>query len=398
MLNLKEWLKYGLDLKGVGMKVANIIEEGRYGGPQARILGIAERLKVEGIDTVVICPKQESERFYTEAVKRKVEIRRVSMHRLSRNPLAIFRYFITFPKEVYSLYQLLKKENIDIVHCNSARQFKGVVAGWLARKKVIWHLQDTWNPLIIRAFFFAASFLVDHFIAAGERVREYYFRRVPLNRKPVKIIQAPVDTSVFDPDLVYADQRIASFPGIKVVSVGNINPAKGYRYFIDAASHFNQKHGEASFWIVGPLFDSQQLYYNMLSQLAQKLNVKNLHFYGSSDNVRAVLKAADIYVCSSIHEASPISVWEAMSMGKAVVSTDVGDIRDFITDGENGFIIPAGNAYQFAEKVKMLAEKPELRIEFGKRARAIAINELDLKITVKKHLEVYRTVLDEVGC
>jgi glycosyltransferase involved in cell wall biosynthesis len=84
-------------------------------------------------------------------------------------------------------------------------------------------------------------------------------------------------------------------------------------------------------------------------------------------------------------------------MGKAVVSTDVGDIRDFITDGENGFIIPAGKAYQLAEKVKILAEKPELRIEFGKRARAIAINELDLKITVRKHLEVYKTVLDKVG-
>lgn len=74
------------------LRVANIIEEGRYGGPQARILGVAERIKVEGIDTVVICPKQESERFYTEAVKRKVEMRRVPMHRLSRNPLAIFRF------------------------------------------------------------------------------------------------------------------------------------------------------------------------------------------------------------------------------------------------------------------------------------------------------------------
>lgn len=111
-------------------RTANIIEEGRYGGPQAQILGVAERLKVGGIDTVVICPEQESERFYTEAVKRKAEMRRVSMHRLSRDPLAIFRYFITFPKEAYFLYQLLKKGNIDIVHCNSARQFKGVVAGW----------------------------------------------------------------------------------------------------------------------------------------------------------------------------------------------------------------------------------------------------------------------------
>ncbi len=375
------------------MKIANIIEEGRYGGPQARILGVAERIKVEGIDTVVICPKQESEQFYTEAVKRKVEMLRVPMHRLSRNPLAIFRYFITFPKEVYFLYQLLKKENIDIVHCNSARQFKGVVAGWLARKKVIWHLQDTWNPLIIRAFFFAASFLVDHFIAAGERVREYYLGRFPLNRKPVKIIQAPVDTSVFDPDLVYADQRIAASPGVKVVSVGNINPAKGYRYFIDAASYFNRKNGEASFWIVGESLESQRNYYDSLLEKSKASDLNNIYLYGPSPNVKSVLKATDIYVCSSIYEASPISVWEAMSMGKAIVATDVGDVSRFIQNGVNGFVVPIGDATALAEKIRILIEDPVLREKFGKKAREVTIENLDLNVTVKKHIEVYRECL-----
>ena len=378
----------------MGLRVGNIIEDGRYGGPHARILVVAERIKDEGIDTVVICPKQESERFYAEAVKRKVEMRRVPMQRLSRSLRAIFRYFITFPKEVYFLCQILKKENIDIVHCNSARQFKGVVAGWLARKKVIWHLQDTWSPLIVRSFFFATSFLVDNFIAAGERVREYYLGRFPLNRKNVKIIQAPVDTSVFDPDFVYADQRIASSSGVNVVSVGNINPAKGYEYFIDAVSHISVHNISANFWVVGPHYESQKTYYEKLQAILQKIPDNSFQFYGASGNIRSVLKAVDIYVCPSIYEASPISVWEAMSMGKAIVSTDVGDVKRFVQDGVTGFIVPPGDPKALAEKISVLLRNLQLRESFGLKSRAVAIQHLDISICTRKHAEVYREVME----
>ena len=41
----------------------------------------------------------------------------------------------------------------------------------------------------------------------------------------------------------------------------------------------------------------------------------------------------DIYICTSNNEASPLSVWEAMSMEKAIISTDVGDVGKFIDDG-----------------------------------------------------------------
>lgn len=375
------------------IKIANIIEEGRYGGPQTRIVGVAERLKAQDIETVIVLPEKESERFYAEAVKRKLAIRSLKMHKLSRSPIAILFYFLTFPKEVYLLCKILKKENIDIVHCNSARQFKGVVAGCLARKKVIWHLQDTWNPLIIRAFFFTASFLVDHFIAAGEKVREYYLGRFPLSRKPVKIIQAPVDTSVFDPDLVYADQRIASSPGVKVVSVGNINPAKGYEYFIDAVSHISKRNIPGNFWVVGPHYENQKTYYEKLQSTSQKITHNSFQFYGASDNIRSVLKAADVYVCSSIYEASPISVWEAMSMGKAVISTDVGDVRQFIQDGVNGFIVPLRDPKALADKIGVLLQDANLRQVFGARARTTAIRHLDISICARKHAEAYRDIL-----
>ena len=53
----------------------------------------------------------------------------------------------------------------------------------------------------------------------------------------------------------------------------------------------------------------------------------NIYFINSRRDVRPLLKRFDIYVCSSDNEASPLSVWEAMSMKKPIVSTDARRYR-----------------------------------------------------------------------
>ena len=119
----------------------------------------------------------------------------------------------------------------------------------------------------------------------------------------------------------------------------------------------------------------------------------NLVFYGRSSDVASVLKAADIFVCSSVSEASPMSVWEAMSMARPIVSSNVGDVAKFIKDRENGFVVPVKNPAALAEKAGMLIENRDLRRIFGEKARDVAIQYLDVEICVRKHAEFYRQVM-----
>lgn len=379
--------------QNTAIRVANIIEEGRYGGPQARILAVAERLKPDGIESVIICPANESERFYAEVIKRRVPIRRLQLHRLSKSLHKIAQYILTFPEEVYFLYRLLELDKIDIVHCNSARQFKGVVAGWLAGKKVIWHLNDTWNPTAILSFFYLAAQLADCFILSGKRVQEYYFDRYFMARKPSKIIHPPVDCDIFNPGNVSPDQVVSTSLGKKVVTVGNINPAKGYEYFIEAASYLCAFDEPVKCVIVGSYYPPQRRYFQKLNSLVVDKKLVNVHFAGASDCVQSILKAADVFVCSSIFESGPMSVWEAMAMGKAIVSTDVGDVRQFIQDGVNGFVVPTKNSKALADKIDILLKDARLRESFGAKARATAVKYLDISICARKHAEFYRQVL-----
>ena len=376
----------------MSIKVANIILDGRFGGPQNRILQVAERLKKCGIETIVIIPKKDSENFYSKLVEKNISVKRLNLHRLTKYKPHLIAWFLFFIPELFFLYRYLKRERIKLVHCNTSWQLKGVLAGKIARAKVIWHLQDTWTPRGIKMLFHLCAPFCDGFIVAGNRVKQYYLNSKMLKAKKIIKIQAPVDTSYFDPNRTIKDKIISNSSGIKITTVGNINPAKGIEYFIEMANILSKIYKSLYFYIVGSHLDSQKEYSRKLFRLIDDYQLKNVTFYGRSDNIASILMATDIFVCSSTTEASPMSVWEAMAMEKAIVSTDVGDVKEFIKDGENGFVVPPRDAEALAEKVGILIEDENLRVKFGKLGRAIAVKELDVEICADKHRRFYLEV------
>ena len=375
------------------LKIANITEDGRFGGPQRWISIVSGRLKDFGFDQIVIFPAVDSGRFYDELKLQGIVTKLISLHRLTKEKTHLIKFVLLFIPEIISLYKLFKKEDVDIVHCNNSWQFKGVIAGRFARKRVVWHLHETSTPFFVNIIFkFLASYFCNAFIITGKRARAYYLGDQRFSKKQIIEIHAPVDTSVFDPENVKEDQKIADCQGLKIVTVANINPIKGIEYFMEMASILEKKYKNLYFFVVGPHFASQKKYSENVYKLAKNLGLEKYCFYGPSDNISSVLKAADIFVCTSISETGPMSVWEAMSMEKAIVSTDVGDVAKFIKDGESGYVVPLKNARAMAEKVGLLIENADLRKKVGTNARKIAIKNLDVDICVKKHGEFYRKI------
>jgi len=236
----------------------------------------------------------------------------------------------------------------------------------------------------------------DAFITAGKRVRAYYLSDQRFSKKPITEIQAPVDTSIFDHQKVKSDHEIARYNGLKIITVANINPTKGIECFVKMASILNKQYNNLVFFVVGSHFGSQRGYSEKVVELVRTSIVKDFHFYGPVENIPSVLKATDIYVCSSIAEASPISVWEAMSMAKPVVSTDVDDVAKFIRNGEIGCVVPIKDAAALAEKTGLLIEDAKLRKRFGQKARETAIKHLDLNICAKRHAQFYKEIMNKL--
>ncbi len=155
----------------------------------------------------------------------------------------------------------------------------------------------------------------------------------------------------------------------------------------------NKQDFDVQFVVVGAIFPSQKRYYTELCMLATELGVDNIEFIGASDDVKPLLKRFDVYLCSSNAESSPISVWEAMAMAKPVVSTDVGDVPVYVRNNESGFIVDVGDSTAIADRLGKLLKNETLRDNFGKKAREVAVRELDISRCTELHLAAYKQIL-----
>ena len=313
----------------------------------------------------------------------------VSLTTIKRSLFGIFLYILYFPIETIMLAQILKKNKFDLVHVSGGCwQCKGVFAAKLASIKVIWELNDSRSPIIIRTIFYFLSHLANGFIFASKRTRDYYRKLIPCSKKSF-VIQSPVDTSLFNPDLKFKKKINFKKKKIIIGTVGNVNPNKDYITFINIAKRLDMYEKQINFVVAGPIYKSQKKYYSLLKNMIKKYKISNVYFLNAFNDVRPFLKIIDIYVCSSSNESSPLAVWEAMAMKKPIVSTDVGDVNKFIKNGINGYIVNVGDLKGLSDGIQKLIRKPNLQKKFGALSRKIVKNKLNLNLCAKLHLRAF---------
>lgn len=378
--------------------VINITEEGRYGGPQARIAAVAGELKKLDVETIVVCPEHESEHFQRSLVDREINYRSERLFPPSTSLGRSIRYLITFLPQLVRLSLTLRELDADLVHCNGSWQFKSVLAAKLAGKKVVWHLNDTKILLPLGPVWLLTRRMADGYIFASEKTKSVYFGSGPTD-KPSAVVQAPVDTEEFNPDAVENNDPAASESELMIVTVANLNPTKDLEVLVEAAAAVSEElgPGKVSFVVAGAIQTTQRAYLKRLESLVDSLNLDNVHFVGLVEEVAAFLSTADIYVCSSRREASPMAVWEAMAMALPVVSTDVGDVRRMVEGNGCGYVVPVGDAEGLAERMLTLARDSGLRSEMGQRGRQVAREKLDVRICAQDHLECYERIVSVGG-
>ena len=296
------------------------------------------------------------------------------------------------------MVRLFRRENFDLIHVSGGSwQYKGAIAGKLAGLPVLWHLNDTSMPLLFLRVFGLLSGLATGYAYASERTKTYYKPYVKPGRFEFTIA-APVDTEHFNPSVYQEDDELTSQLEGKLVigTVANPSPVKELETFLRMAASLQKQHsGHLAFVVVGKVHYRQQSYFHSLQKLTSNLGLQDLHWAGLRQDVRPLLQRFDVYVCTSKAESSPISVWEALSMAKPVVSTDVGDVSQYVQEGHNGFVVPVGDAQALASKVQLLLADPKLRYTLGRHARQVARQHLDVSHCGESHLNAYQSLISK---
>ena len=258
---------------------------------------------------------------------------------------------------------------------------------------VLWHLNDSYMPRLFRCIFSILSGLATGYSYASERTKAYYSPYVKTGRFECTL-PAAVDTNRFDPTTdLPPDTLLPELYGKLVIgTVANPSPVKNLETFLRMAAKLQEQSSQPlAFVVVGHVYESQLKYFHFLNNLVQKFKLC-IYWAGHRPDVRSLLKRFDVYVCSSKAESSPISVWEAMSMAKPIISTDVGDVPLYVNDGENGYVVPVEDINQLLKRVLELLGDKSKRERFGIVSRRIAKQKLDTVRCGESFLEAYKAL------
>ncbi len=377
-------------------KIANIIEEGFFGGPQRRIINTTINLDKK-FETTVIFPIKDSQIFKELLIKKKINIHQLSINKLSLNLIIFLKYILFFFIDIYRIYKFLKKKKFDIVHISGgAWQVKGVIAAKLNKIKIIWQLNDTYLPYLLRLQFKFLYKMSDGIIYSSYSTKKYYSSIIKDNIL-YQVIPSSVDTAEFNPEKnfeINSNYKKIINNKFVVTMIANINKIKGIDDFLKLANEFNKvRNDNIVFLLICNVPKNQKKLYNHFLNFKKKLNITNFYFLNSVGDVRSILKLTNIYICLSKYESSPVSVWEALSMGKFVVSYDVGDIRKYIENNTNGFIVSRSLHDVMKKIIKVYSISNNLK--FNKFSRLKAIEELDIKMNVSKLNYLYEKIINK---
>lgn len=209
-------------------------------------------------------------------------------------------------------------------------------------------------------------------------------REFGIPKERIQVIYNGVDKEVFSG--ASAAKRLSQ---PTVVTVARIDPIKDIEMLINAAAIVKKQIPDVRFVVYGSV--SVPNYYEQCLSLRKRLELEEtVIFSGHITNMAAAYKNGDLVALTSISEAFPYSIVEAMMTGKAVVSTDVGGIKEAL--GDTGVLVPPRNHERLAEEITRLLKLPELRISMGRDAQERALSLFSLDKVLQNHLDSYRSL------
>lgn len=223
--------------------------------------------------------------------------------------------------------------------------------------------------------------------------REEGVARFPWRRVPEVVIPngIPLPAAPTAADRAQARAVLGVGPDDFVVGiVARLSAQKAHHVLFGAIARLAPEHPGLRLVVVG---DGERA--DELAGLADQLGIgERVRFTGVRRDVARLLPGFDVSCLSSVHEGAPITVIESMAAGVPVVVTDCGALRDMVTDGDEGFLVPVGDSPALADRIARLAADPGLRARQGAAGRARAQRDHRIEVTVERFTALLTSLVD----
>jgi len=293
------------------------------------------------------------------------------------------------------LGRFLRERQIDVVYANCVRAEMSIgLAARLAKVPSLLYIKgELNNPAIDRLSFMLASKIL--FFCEQNRDDKYPSLVRSCHRK-IDILKIGLDPSVIENAEQRDETALRAELGIdpactNVIVLAQLYRPKGQHLVLEALSKLTADFPMVRLYLLGDhVIDEYRSYKEELDEIIRIYGLEEyVKFTGWRRDALDVASLMDILIHPSLAEGFGRAVLEAMALGKPVIASKVGGLREAIQDGKNGFLVDPGDVAAIEQRWRELLIDPELRMRLGRAARETVFAEYLIDDKVARLAEIW---------
>ncbi|MGW3560683.1 GT4 family glycosyltransferase PelF [Streptomyces sp. NPDC000963] len=218
-------------------------------------------------------------------------------------------------------------------------------------------------------------------ITPGNRYNRLWEEEGGAAPEAIRTVYNGVDPAAFPPAGPEPDAPTLSW-------AGRVDPIKDLETLIRALALVRERMPAVRLRLFGGTPRGGEAYRERCEALAAELgHADAVTFEGRVDDIKDAYAAGNVVMLSSISEGFPFTLIEAMSCGRATVSTDVGGVREAV--GDTGLVVPPRDPAAMADAALALLGDAARRRAMGEAARLRVIERFTLRQTVDTFRAIY---------
>jgi glycosyltransferase involved in cell wall biosynthesis len=300
------------------------------------------------------------------------------------------------PTTLPALVRIFRKERVDLVHLHGygASVFGRLAARIIGVPAVVHeHFVDPAMPYYqgiadrllapVTTMGIGVSKSVVDFLEKERHVPRDRLRMVP-NGAPLSDFQPVSDAQAA------AARKRWQVPSDQPVigTIGRLNTQKGIIYLIRAVKHLLDNGQRVSLLVVG----DGNLREELEAEAAQLGIADLVKFTGFASDTRSLQTLFDIQVFPSLYEGTPLTLFEAMSMSRPIVSTGVDGLGEVLVDNETALLVPSMDPEALAQAIARLLNDPKKAQHLAKAAKEVS-KDYDIQRSIDSLQAIYRQIL-----
>lgn len=278
------------------------------------------------------------------------------------------------PGTFRDLLRIVDERQIDILHLHGygASTFGRMVAAVRGIPTIVHeHANLTSTPWFQKVADRLLEPATDIALAVSESTADFVIQARLIPEGKVKVVYLGVPLEEFSrprsaAEIAASRHELGVADGeFAIGTITRLHDSKGNSYLVEAAASVVRERPSARFFLVGegPLLP------DLHSQAAALDLGSRFVFAGFKRDVAATLAAFDLSVFPSLWEGTPITAFEALAMGKPIVSTDADGLLDILTPDRDALIVPKADARALSAAIIRAMDEPTLRAELSRQAR-----------------------------